>query len=508
LRYEYEQGMQERDNQLTVGFDPTAASPLQAPGLNLKGGLLFAGVNGAPTQQVRPQKTRFAPRLGFAYSLNEKTTIRAGYGLFWSPVQYSLGPSVTGYGALGFSASTDMVTSLDGGLTPANYLSNPFPNGLLKPTGSSLGLLTQLGQTVDFVDQNRRGAYVQQYSLDIQRKLPGDLALTLTYVGSRGTHLQIGGIGNGAININQLAPEFMSRTDLQQQVPNPFFGTAGAVGLLRGATVARAQLLRPFPQFGNVLMRGASGANSVYNAFTVKTQKRLAQGLSFVTSYTFSKLLDSVTGQSNFFAVDSTTDVINAYNFANEYSLSGVDTPHRFLFSGSYELPFGKGKPLLDGGAWLDRLVGGWQLNANIALQSGFPLSIGQAVNNTNAFSLGQRPNVVEGAQVATSGSISQRIDGYLNAAAFTLAPANTFGNAPRTLGVRSPGQRNVDLSILKNTAIFERLKAQFRLEAINAFNTPIFRAPNTSLGNANFGRITAQANFARVVQLSVRLMW
>src|SRR5262249_23480262 len=155
----------------------------------------------------------------------------------------------------------------------------------------------------------------------------------------------------------------------------------------------------------------------------------------------------------------------------------------------------------------VDRIVGGWQVNAIATYQSGFPLSITQQSNNTNAFSLGQRPNVALGVDPATSGSDGDRIDsGYLNPAAFTTAPANTFGNAPRTIGVRSPSTRLFDYSLLKNTQIFEGLKAQFRIEAINGFNTPIFRAPNTQFGNSSFGRITSQANFARVVQLSVRL--
>jgi trimeric autotransporter adhesin len=510
LRYEYEQGLQERGNQITVGFDPTAAFPVQPAGLSARGGLLFAGENGNPTQQVRPQGNRFGPRLGFAYALDEKTTVRGGYALMWAPPIFSLGPTVEGYGALGFAAVTNMVTSVDNGLTPSNYLSNPFPAGLTKPSGSARGLLTQVGQNVSFVDQNRKGAYMQQYSLDVQRELPGGVALTVGYVGSRGTNLQIGGISNGGININQLAPQFMSRTDLQTRVANPFFGTAAGVGILSGSTVAQGQLLRPFPQFGDVIMLGTSGANSYYNALTVKAQKRLGKGLSLLTSYSFSKLLDSVTGNSNFFAPDNTANVIDTYNRSlRDYSLSSVDAPHRFLTSATYELPFGRNRAFLaSSGAVVDRLVSGWQFNVISTFQSGFPLSITQQVNNTNAFSLGQRPNVVAGQAVATAGSVSQRIDRYLNAAAFSAAAANTFGNAPRTVGVRSPATKNWDVSVLKNTTVFEGLTAQFRLEAINVTNTPVFRAPNTQFGNPNFGRITSQANFPRVVQMSVRMMW
>jgi hypothetical protein len=421
LRYEYEQGLQERDNQITVGFDPTAPFPVQAPGLNIRGGLLFAGVDGNSTQQVRPQKNKFGPRLGFAYVLNEKTTIRGGYGILWAPAIFSLGPTVDGYGALGFAAVTNMVTSLDGGLTPANYLSNPFPAGLLRPSGSSRGLLTQVGQNVSFIDQNRKGAYMQQYSIDIQRELPGSIALTIGYVGSRGTHLQIGSISNGGINLNQLAPQFMSRSDLQSRVTNPFFGTPAGVGILSSATVSQAQLLRPFPQFGDVIMLGSSDGNSFYNAVTVKAQKRLSRGFSLLAAYTFSKIFDNLTGNSNYFAPDNSSNVIDAYHRTRDYSLSSVDTPHRLTLSGSYELPFGRSKMFLSSSNGIvDRIVGGWQLNAIVTYQSGFPLSVSQQVNNTNAFSLGQRPNVVLGVDPGPSGSVSDRIDGYLNRAAFS----------------------------------------------------------------------------------------
>jgi trimeric autotransporter adhesin len=509
LRYEYETGLQERADQITVGFDPSVPFPVQPAGLNVRGGLLFAGVGGNPTQQVRAQKNKFGPRVGFAFMLNDKTTLRGGYGILWAPPIFSLGPTVDGYGALGFAAVTNMVTTLDNGLTPANLLSNPFPNGLLTPTGSSLGLLTQVGQTISFVDQNREGAYMQQYSLDVQRELPGNIALTVGYVGSRGTNLQVGGISNGGVNINQLPPEFMARTDLQERVPNPFFGTAAGVGILGSERVAKGQLLRPFPQFGDVIMYGASGANSYYNAVTFKAQKRFSRGFSLLTAYTFSKMLDDITGNSNYFAPDNTANVIDAYDRSRDYALSSVDTPHRFTMSGAYELPFGKGKAFFSSGnSIVNRVIGGWQLNAIVTYQSGFPLSLTQQVNNTNAFSLGQRPNVVLGVDPATSGDVSDRLGAYLNSAAFSLTPANTFGNAPRTIGIRSPATNLWDLSVLKNTMIFEGLNAQFRFEAVNAFNTPVFRAPNTQLGNSNFGVITSQANFARIMQVSVRLMW
>ncbi len=501
LRYEYETGLRERDNRITVGFDRNAASPLQAPGLNLKGGLIYAGVNGAPSELSRAWKTKFGPRLGFAFQVNDKTTLRGGYGIFWAPQVFTF--TVGGIGAIGYSS----ISTVAAGQT----LANPFPNGLIKPTGSSLGLLTNVGTAIDYVDQDRGAPYVQQYSLDVQRELPGNIALTLGYIGSRGTQLNLGSINDSTINLNQLTPQTLAAftaAQLSERVANPFFGIANAGALGRASTIERRQLLRPFPQFTDILVHGAGGGYSFYNALTIKAQKRLSRGFGFLASYTFSKQLDNVIGQGNFFAT-AVGGPLNTYNLRGEYGLSSFDTPHRLTLSGSYELPFGKGKAFLNKGGLIDRIAGGWQVNAIGIYQSGFPVTVTQAVNNSLAYSRLQRPNVVTGVSAATPGSVQDRLDNFLNLAAFSAAPAGTLGNAPRNLGVRMPApQRTWDLGLFKNAAIFERLKAQFRLEAINALNTPIFRLTNTAFGNANFGKITSQANFPRTVQLSVRVHW
>ncbi len=501
LRYEIETGLKERENHFTVGFDPTATSPLVVPGLSLKGGLMYAGVNGAPTAQTSTFH-KFAPRVGFAFSLNNKTTMRGGYGIFWAPPIFAF--SVTGLGAIGFSALSTA--------SPGVTLSNPFPNGLNKPIGSAQGLLTNVGDVLHYVDQTRKAAYVQQFSFDLQRELPMGITTTLSYVGSKGSRLQIGGINDSTFNINQLTADKLTDPALLTSVANPFFGII-KTGALSGATVQRRQLLRPFPQFGDIFVHGASAGKSLFHSFTAKAQKRMTKDLSFLTSYTYARMNDNVIGQGNFYAGTSGF-APNIYNLAPEYGLASIDLPHRFLLSGSYELPFGKGKALLNSNAFVDRLVGGWQFNVIGTVQSGYPLSITQATNNTNAYSSGQRPNLVAGANILAANALQNALSpnaadgGYFNPAAFTTAPASTFGTLSRTLDVRGPGQKNWDISLLKDTTIYESFKIQFRMEAINAFNTPVFRAPNTTFGSSSFGKITAQANFARVIQMSLRLMW
>jgi len=184
-----------------------------------------------------------------------------------------------------------------------------------------------------------------------------------------------------------------------------------------------------------------------------------------------------------------------------------VNTPSSFKNGATYELPFGKGKMFLGNSNHLmDSVVGGWQINAVSLIQTGFPLTIIQDQNLNSVVGAGvQRPNAT-GASPSTSGSLSTRIDSYINPAAFSTAPQFTFGNVSRTIGLRSPGTINWDLSVIKSFAIYERFKGQFRAEAINAMNTPLFNAPNTNFGNANFGKITQQGNFPRYIQLGVRM--
>ena len=183
-----------------------------------------------------------------------------------------------------------------------------------------------------------------------------------------------------------------------------------------------------------------------------------------------------------------------------------MDIPHRFTAAATYDLPFGKGRMVSVGNPVLNLLVGNWSLNTVTILQSGSPLAIYQNTNNNKTIGTSvQRPNLT-GVNACNSGSPESRLDGYINAAGFSAAPAFTFGNAPRSLGCLSPGYANWDVSLFKSFPIRERVSLQFRAEALNAFNTPQFRAPNMAFGNASFGKITQQANYPRYIQLGGRI--
>src|SRR5262249_39791099 len=269
LRYEFEQGLQEKNNQLTVGFDRDRLWPFQLPGGPvLKGGLMYAGVDGYPTHQSDPSKSKFAPRVGFAWTPNPKTVLRGGYGLFWAPHQYA-GISSTGLGTRGYTTQTDMVATTPDGVRPAVGfdLTNPYPNGIIQPSGNKGGILTGAGGSVQFNDQFRKSAYVHQYSFDIQRELPGRILAGIAFIGATSRHLGLGGNDNGTLSINQLDPKYQALgTALLDQLPNPFFGNPVFGNLSTQPTISRGQLLRPYPQFTDILAAQVSGGKAQYHS--------------------------------------------------------------------------------------------------------------------------------------------------------------------------------------------------------------------------------------------------
>ncbi len=497
LRYEWETGIADANNNFISGFDPLKTNPLQAKvtGLALPGVIQYAGVNGNPVASGNPNRNKFSPRLGAAYSLNTRTTIRGGYGMFWAPIPFNL------QDPLGYTQTTPMVASNDNNATPAASLDNPFPGGLLKPAGNSLGEAAGVGQAISAYDRDARSTLVQQYSFDVQRQLTGGMALAFGYVGSRTSHLVQ---GTGGININQLAAANLALgSALNQQIANPMAGNGG-IFAVAAATLPRSQLLRPFPQFTTVTLLNSDQNRARYHSLYAKVQKRFASGMTFVSTYTWSQNMDaSFSGAGNSLN-GQPGSAQNNYDLGSEYGLATVNTPHRWSTAVTYELPFGKGKAWLSTNRFLDYVAGGWSINTVSVFQSGFPLAISQLNNNAAIGTSVQRPNAT-GLSPVTSGSLMDRLDNYINPAAFTQAAQFTFGNVSRTIGMRGPGQVNWDVSMFKTFRVTERVKAQFRAEALNFTNTTLFNGPTTTFGTPQFGRITSQANFSRLVQLGVR---
>jgi hypothetical protein len=489
LRYEYETPRTERYDRTTRGFD--IATP-NALGFGARGGLQYAGVAGQPRGIYNPDRNNFAPRFGFAYTMQQKTVLRGGYALHYMPVVGSVDP-------VGYSTTTAVVTSQDG-ITPRDRLSNPFPAGLASVTGNTLGLSTLLGQNISYFDPSDVTPLLHTWNVNIQREVFSKSLLQIGYVGSRGINITSDPQTGINENINQVPAQFLSLgRSLLDVVPNPFAGKI-AVGQLAGATVQRQQLLRPFPQFLNVTRNLPTFGNTVYHSFQTKFEQRLWHGLTTIVSYTYSKNIGDIGPYQNF------------YDRRVERAVTSFDVPHRLTITTSWDTPIGKGRKFLGNASKpVDLIMGQWNLATFSTFQSGFPLSFG--VNQNTLFLAGagaQRPNVPGDPKAGISGSITDRLGAYFNTAAFSQPADFTFGNVGSRVGwLRNPGMNNINLTLTKQFIISEKLKANLRASSFNLANHPVFAGPNTTFGAlGQFGRISAQANLSRQTELVLRLIF
>jgi len=515
LRIEHESGLQEEENRFTVAFDRTlnpggALGAISVNGNPVRGGLVYAGVNGAPTEQGNQPAIKLSPRFGLVYSVNPQTVIRGGYGIYQAPWNYAF-LGAANYGQVGYSQNT---FSNQGQFQPTLTINNTFPGGVTQPRGNSLGALEGVGSNIEFIDQDKGAPYVQQYSFDINRELPGNIAVGFEYSGATGRNLGYGGANDSAtININTLDPAHLALgAALSQQVPNPFFGT-GTGFSPSSPTISRAQSLRPFPQFGNILMRQTTGGKNQYHAAIFKFEKRMSNGWGGRINYTYSNLKDNQFGESNSFSATNGNPQ-NPYDLDAEYSIGLLDVPHKISISPIIELPFGEGKRWAQNGV-AAAILGDWTISSIIAFESGFPISVSNSSNNnSSAFFPMQRPNLT-GSDPLTSGDREDRFfytpaptpGVWLDSAAFSNPGSFVFGNSPRTLSdVRTPHRNNWDFVASKDVRFGSRVRGQIKLEVLNITNTVKTIGPNTAFGSAAFGRITAQRGFMRLTQMMFRL--
>jgi hypothetical protein len=548
LRLEHEDGLAEEDNRFTVGFDPAMTSALSSitipadaiagtPARTITGGLMYAGVDGNKTTQGNAPGVKWSPRVGATYSLNEKTVIRGGYGLYWAPFNYpSPSTSASNYGQVGYTQNTILSQSRTSPVT----LTNPFPQGVAEPSGNTLGALTNLDSNISFVDQTRTAPRVQQFSVDVQREVGGDLTVTASYVGARSDHLGLGGSNDTPINVNQLDPAYLALgAALNDPLPNPFRGNPNVpLSLSSPATLPRSRLLLPYPQYRQVNARQVTEGYSRYNAAVFEVSRRMKNGWGGRFSYTYSVLKDNLIGESNFYTAVSPALPINNYNYmasrqacaagaqyttacfdpSAEYGYSVLDVPHRFIFAPVVQLPFGDGHRIASAG-WTRAVLGDWTLAAAITLQSGFPLNVQQSADarlSVGGTSTANRPNFVEGVDLGTAGSFEDRLASadhptatWVNPAAFALAPAGTIGNVPRTItDARTPAQYNVDFVVQKDLPVTSTWKGQVRMEVLNLLNRPNVRALQgaNTVGSSNFGQTNLQSGFMRILQFSFRV--
>ena len=505
LRYDLDLPARESQDRFSQ-VDPTLPNPGAG---GVLGAYIYYGKGPGRNGKTRLQDTykkAFGPRVGFAYSINDKTVLRGGYGIFYEPLKEG---SFADQDALGFFN----IENLSG--TPFQ-IDNGFPH--IQPES---GPFTPDGQNnnggVILIPRNSgRPADIQSWNLDVQRQIAKNLQVSVAYVGSKGTHLPALNVIPNQTNPSQLSFFSTFAGDLNTQAicltpAGPAQGITCPAAVAAGVTLPYAtfplnkpikQIFRPFPQFGDFNQEDNSftpdrTGNSTFHSMQAQVNKRFAEGLSFLVSYTVSKNItdadSSGPGVQGFMGANAWIGQ-NSYNRRAEKAVSELDTPQRLVASFFYELPVGRGKKLLNSGGWSDRIAGGWSVSGILSYQSGLPTAVYSPCTGTAGdvlfagcnFTGGARVNVIPGVKQVNGRDLNPFTTPFFNANAFAAPAPLTFGNEPRTLAsARTFGGRNEDITIGKKTRITERGVVDFRASFFNIFNRHILQQPG---GPGGFG--------------------
>ncbi|WP_263375492.1 TonB-dependent receptor [Granulicella aggregans] len=509
IRHDIQNARTERFNRIN-NFDPTAVSPIAGvTGLPLTGGLVFATSGNRGLWDA--QHTNFDPRISFAYKLTDKLVARAGYGIFNPSVYAESGDAPRS--SDGFSSDTSWNSTVGGaGITPLNVVSNPFPDGLVAPTGNTLGLSTLLGQQVHAGLRRHPTPYAQVYSADLQYQVGPNGVIEVGYSGSQGRQLLLGSFSD----LNQLPSNYLALGEnaLNTPVANPFAGVITS-GDLSGATIPYWRTLVKYPQFTSVQrLADTPGASSTFNALAVKYNQHFSFGLNALITYQWSKALDN-TSENNYWEVgDAIRDV---YNLKLDRSISAHDIPQAFVGTIGWDLPFGHGKKYASNmGTLTDAFLGGWKLETIVRLNDGLPLNLTQ--NNVGYNYAVTRPNITSMAALKQG---KRSVNRWFNTDAVTDSSSRTYnadgtvadifptiGNAPRYLSnERYVITRDADMALEKTFPLYRESNLQFRAEGYNVSNTPVYAAPDTNRNDSSFGVVTGTKSVGpRTLQLGVRL--
>jgi len=554
VRYEWSTPYTERNNLIQFSnftADSGVSVPIDIPGLVTQTGNL-AGITNFPTsghRNIPVDRNNVAPRLGFAYTLDNKTVVRGGAGIYYG-MNVATNFQFTG---TAFGNSHPILFTKDNFQTQFATLENPFPNGYAPPQGTKYGGLALWGfQNNNSLDTNEaRNAEIYQWNLGLQHLFAGNITIGIDYSASRSTHLPYSSF-SGTANRNYLSSAIRNQivnqfnaclagpnpgncvsptNTLANLTDNPF------LSLFQGPTaifnepesiyndrqIPLLNLLRPFPQFdGPFSGLTKLGAAAWYNSLQVRFQKRASHYVSFEGNYTYSKATDNSSAGANSFITPSLSSGIpQVYdNLKAENSVSANDATHRFVLATIVDVPVGRGRWIgRDMNRVLDGIVGGWAISTFLTFQTGTPISI--VMLNPRLADGNQRPNVVcsnvgsgfsyhqaaaNGQDLASGANIDPNSASVFNANCFADPGDQIAGNVPRYFSsLRGDGIHNADLSFTKEFSIREGMRLQVRGEFFNFTNTPRFNFPNTSFGDSAFGQVTSTLNTPRHTQIGVR---
>jgi hypothetical protein len=512
LRYENQRPATERHNRLAY-FDKTLVNPLSsAYGSTLYGGFEYAGVGGRSRSAWEPDNMNFGPRLGIAYRISDRLVGRVGAGIFYGPTSAMLSFDSPGQFP-GYTSQTNWIgTQSSNGYIPSNLVSNPFPNGIVPPTGNANGASTLVGEGAGqlWAKGPHPVGRMYQWSMDFQYQVSSHSVAEIGYTGVRGRKLLF---GNPNFDLDQLPDQFLSLGDqLNSIVPNPFYGViTDPNSYLSGPTIAYNELLRPYPEFGYLQQtRSLPGARSQFDAFSAKYNHSFNNGLSLITTYQFSKNLDDGSEALLGWTIGSMWR--DAYNPKLDYAISTHDIPQSFATAWLYQLPFGAGKHWgANSPALVSQVIGGWNISGAIRLSSGlpFPNPVEFSYNPLSQYGFPGpgMPDIIGNPKPAHRTSSN-----WLNASAFTTTPAPfALGNEPqRMTQIREAPTKNLDLGIAKEFGR-ERFRAQLRGDFLNVTNHPIYGGSyniNNCIDCGGLGQVYGTRNDPRNVQVSLKLMY
>ena len=519
LRWDYFTPSSEKYNVFSF-FDPTGANPGAG---GRPGRLAFAGSDygaasyGAPYPE-KPYKKAFAPRLGLTYALNNKTLLRAGWGIFYDRAFYPGWGG--GIGQAGFINDASVSSSL-GGLEPAMLLQDGFPGATFTPP-PFIRSDYRNGQGIDYrpLDGNERPRS-QQWNLTVDREISRGFSVGVAYVGNRSTHLPSNNDPLNALNPNLLSlgsalnDEFQPGQTSLHGVPEPY---PGWTEQMTGCAPSLAQALRPYPQYCNAL-QGSSEfhGKSIYHGLQTKVEKRLSGGSFLLVSYTFSKIITTGTDniQQDALTWSGVSGVISPFEQSRNRALAVDDVSHVLSAALVYDLPVGKGRKVDKPGAF-NAILGGWQLSSIFRYSSGTPFYFRSGTCNVpGQFRVGCIPAITGNIFAQDLKSFDPAKGPLFNKDAFQSPDSFNFnyGTGARVTGIRGFGYHNQDLSLIKNTSLGGKMNLQIRIEAFNLWNWHMFAsgewgglAFTNDIASPDFGKWNGSVTNPRNIQVAARL--